>query len=372
MAKSYMSGYDKDFYSPNWNTRDTELINRVQNNLFKFSAAKSYSETIEMRDAVYDADGNIRPFADFKESARKITGKFNEAYLATERQHVIAAGTQGSRWRDIEESMDTHPYLMYVTKRDSHVRDTHRLLDGIVLPADDPFWNEYYPPNDWNCRCSTRKLTAREAEHYLKQYKGSPPSGSTAAKMAEQGTPKLFRQNVGKSELFSEDEHPYYRGLPGAKAAQLSAVDNYGMSSAKQIYAKGSGLETYTKPIETPEEFDTFWQQCEEKHGKKGVDGFTLVDKQNLQLATFTPEIKTKMAKRDYFPEVLNTFTDPHEVWAVKMTSGSALHNIFLRYYEDAPIALIVNAKGLVENLTRIKDLAEVEKLRKGLLKRRK
>lgn len=31
------------------------------------------------------------------------------------------------------------------------MREQHRLLDGITLPPSDKFWDEFFPPNGWNC-----------------------------------------------------------------------------------------------------------------------------------------------------------------------------------------------------------------------------
>jgi SPP1 gp7 family putative phage head morphogenesis protein len=41
----------------------------------------------------------------------------------------------------------------YVTTGDDRVRDSHAPLDGTVLPKDDTFWQRFWPPNGWNCRC---------------------------------------------------------------------------------------------------------------------------------------------------------------------------------------------------------------------------
>lgn len=41
----------------------------------------------------------------------------------------------------------------YVTVGDDRVRESHEKLDGVKRRADDKFWQKFWPPNGWNCRC---------------------------------------------------------------------------------------------------------------------------------------------------------------------------------------------------------------------------
>ena len=43
----------------------------------------------------------------------------------------------------------------YVTAGDDRVREEHAAMEGTCLPKDDPFWQVNWPPNGFNCRCST-------------------------------------------------------------------------------------------------------------------------------------------------------------------------------------------------------------------------
>ncbi len=52
--------------------------------------------------------------------------------------------------------------LQYRTQRDDKVRPEHAALDRVTLPPSDPFWEEFYPPNGWNCfAAGTPVLTDR-------------------------------------------------------------------------------------------------------------------------------------------------------------------------------------------------------------------
>lgn len=45
------------------------------------------------------------------------------------------------------------PYWQIRTVKDARQRPTHGAADGIVLPANHPFWLHAYPPFGYNCRC---------------------------------------------------------------------------------------------------------------------------------------------------------------------------------------------------------------------------
>lgn len=58
----------------------------------------------------------------------------------------------------------TRPYLMYDAVNDSRVRPSHLSYDNVIRPVDDAFWFEHYPPNGYQCRCSTISLTEAQAQ----------------------------------------------------------------------------------------------------------------------------------------------------------------------------------------------------------------
>lgn len=380
LLDGYEKGYNKRFFSPDWTVKDNNLLIRVQNNIFAFSGAKSYAEMKELRDAVHE-NGNRLSFTDYKRRARKINVAYNENYLEAERQVVISSGTQGSRWLDIEDSVDEYPYLEYVTANDEHVREEHRGLHGIILPVNDPFWNNYYPPNGWRCRCSTRKRSEREYEQKKQRYENrnreSLPDSEQAQKIAGKVVAKPFRHNVGTSEIFDKDGHPYFKANAKAKAVQLAAVKNYGMKPVKEIYGDVRNLSRYKGEIKNEIDFMDYWNILESHHGKPG-EGFRLVDKKNKILATFDNDLKAKILSRErhsYFDEVIEVFTSPDEIWGTYNSSeryGTEFFNVYVKYYEDKPIVLLVNEDGRVDSFYKLKTVEQVEQFRAGLLKQRK
>lgn len=79
------------------------------------------------------------------------------------RTNMQCAYAQG-HWKQQQANKDRRPYLMYDAINDTRTRPSHLALDNIILPVDDPFWDEHYPPNGYRCRCSVISLTAAQAE----------------------------------------------------------------------------------------------------------------------------------------------------------------------------------------------------------------
>jgi len=65
------------------------------------------------------------------------------------------------RRRAQEDVADVLPIWEYSAVGDDRTRPTHMALDGMQFPADHRFWDKYYPPWDWRCRCSVIAILDR-------------------------------------------------------------------------------------------------------------------------------------------------------------------------------------------------------------------
>lgn len=60
--------------------------------------------------------------------------------------------------------MKLRPYWKYVAVDDRRTRLAHRGMNGKVFRADNPIWDEWFPPNGYRCRCTVVTLSKRQVE----------------------------------------------------------------------------------------------------------------------------------------------------------------------------------------------------------------
>ncbi|MFI3300590.1 MAG: phage minor head protein [Candidatus Gastranaerophilales bacterium] len=82
----------------------------------------------------------------------------------------IQTAYQTGRYKTQMDNVDSRPYLQYVSVLDKRTRPEHAQLHDLVFRYDDPFWDSFYPPNGWRCRCRVRALS----DYKLKAKKIKP------------------------------------------------------------------------------------------------------------------------------------------------------------------------------------------------------
>lgn len=89
---------------------------------------------------------------------------FSDVRLETIFRTNLQSAYQAGRYAQMQRTVEDRPYWRYKAVSDNRTRPTHRGLHGLVYPADHPFWDTYYPPNGYRCRCSVQSLSADQVE----------------------------------------------------------------------------------------------------------------------------------------------------------------------------------------------------------------
>lgn len=191
----------KTIMSVAWESPDWEMIKHLQKNVYEFSFAKSHEQLKAVTAALYDSDGKIIPFKEFKEIAGRINNEFSTAHLKAEYNTALAGGQMSSRWVQYQDEKDVFPNLTYQTVGDERVRQSHSLLDNVTKNIDDAFWKTYYPPNGWNCRCDVIQAVGRKE------------TSDTKIVMPDD-VPVMFKTNLAENGLVFPKGHPFFEKLP--------------------------------------------------------------------------------------------------------------------------------------------------------------
>lgn len=80
---------------------------------------------------------------------RQLNARRLDIILRQNKLNAFAA----ARYQKLMASRDRRPWWRYNTRLDNKVRASHRALHGLIFHADDAFWDGFYPPIDWLCRC---------------------------------------------------------------------------------------------------------------------------------------------------------------------------------------------------------------------------
>ena len=76
----------------------------------------------------------------------------------------IQTAYQVGRYKQMVAVANDRPFWMYDAVNDRRTRPTHQALDGKVYPAGHKFWDNWYPPNGFRCRCGVVSYSKEQVE----------------------------------------------------------------------------------------------------------------------------------------------------------------------------------------------------------------
>ena len=176
---------------------------RLTRSDYIFSGIKTFHELNEAFPSLLDENGNRKSFNQFYNDVRHIDKTYNQNYLYAEYNFVHASAEMAAKWEQFAQDGDRYN-LQYRTAGDDKVRPEHAALNGVTLPMSDPFWETYYPPNGWNCRCTV--VQVRKSKYATTPRDEAIARGEEALQSDTKG---IFRFNPGKQQKSVPDYNPY-------------------------------------------------------------------------------------------------------------------------------------------------------------------
>ena len=121
---------------------------------------------VDMHKAVEKAMRDGETLADFRDRTDDIfqargwatPPEFTPWRMETIFRNNVQTAYNAGRYKQMVDQKERFPYWEYDAVGDSDTTDLCKDLDGRIYPADDPFWDTYYPQNHHKCRSSVNAV----------------------------------------------------------------------------------------------------------------------------------------------------------------------------------------------------------------------
>lgn len=164
----------------------TDAMRGDHDRAFVVAGATDLAMVEEFHEAILDAAENWdqRAFAkDFDRIVEKYGWEYNggrdwriRTIFATNlRTSYMAGRLQQMRDPDVVQLRPFWQYRHADTRVPRTPRPMHVSWDKLVLRHDDPWWDIYFPPNDWECSCGMRTLSQGDLERMGKDGPDKAP-----------------------------------------------------------------------------------------------------------------------------------------------------------------------------------------------------
>lgn len=170
----------------------------------------------DVRGAIDKAISEGTTLNDFRKTFDEVVERSGWSYNGTRawrtqtifRTNLSTAYAAG-RYRQMTEPqvLSRRPYWLYRHGDPVVPREQHLAWDGLVLPADDPWWEAHYPPNGYGCTCRAFSLSRRDLE-----ARGL----SVAEEAPDEGTYEWTNPDTGEVRDIPKGVDPGFAYAPGA------------------------------------------------------------------------------------------------------------------------------------------------------------
>lgn len=333
---------------------DPTLLTAFEQNLFRFSSAKTLAEAQELNRLFRSA----KSFDQFYMNAKLKLEVFNKTWLEAEYNTAYLTGESAATYYRLLAQVKTFPYWCYKTVGDDHVRMEHRALHDLILPANDPIWKKLFPPNGWNCRC----YIVPRMEHEVKDVDFNEMRDRAAAYFSTDEYIKAKAQGwavnrADSAEVFTANQF-YIKKFPGKAAKLLDQLGPADFNLPSYSNAKKAAVADLPEFQGTPGDF---YRSQEQANGKAMIRDY------HNRPIELLPENSSNKQQLEAMKE---TIQKPDEVWL----NGEGYETFTaIKYYKDQTLVVTTEIKdGKSHQVSSWFKLDEVKKIieqiRRGLL----
>ena len=173
-----------------------------------FSAFKVHRMQNDIATQLFDSNGDLKPFEQWKNDVHPMLDHHVKHWLRTEYDTAVIRSRQAADWQRFEQYADILPNLEWMPSTSANPGADHIVFWGTILPINHPFWSVHRPGDRWNCKCS---LSSTDEEP-------TPLPDFDPADKPQDG----LENNPGKDARLFSDKHPY---MAEAHTGAQEAVD---------------------------------------------------------------------------------------------------------------------------------------------------
>jgi hypothetical protein len=150
---------DNAFGSLDYKHPDYNFVNELKYNNGVFAAFKTHRQQNDLAGFLLDDEGSPRSFHQFEKACRPTLEGYNKNWLQTEYVTATNRARFAANFKAFERNKHVAPNLEWLPSRSAEPRSSHRDFYGVVLPMDDPFWQEHHPGDEYNCKCGIQQTS---------------------------------------------------------------------------------------------------------------------------------------------------------------------------------------------------------------------
>lgn len=151
-----------------------DIDSQLHDYAFVVAGANTMQMVQDFRQIVDKAINEGITLEQFKKDFGKIAPNWHRGRSRTVYDTNLYSSYNYGRYEQQKQLADVMPYWQYQHHDNTHPRPEHQRLDNLVLRADDPFWDDYYPTKAYGCHCTVQALDEMDLQNQGLTVSDSP------------------------------------------------------------------------------------------------------------------------------------------------------------------------------------------------------